>query len=193
MDEHRPRRGARPAEPTCHPTDKPFAEILAERQVAGLAVDLQAMAVVSNIHRVATQIRNHFEQGVLRDSGLTWTSFVALWVLWIWGETQTRWLAEEVGVSRSTLSGVLKTLERRDLIARRVHEDEGRLVVVELTASGAELIEELFPRFNDEEQFVVSGLSGDALRRMANSLRTVQETLNTQGEKRRDPDAVDGP
>jgi DNA-binding MarR family transcriptional regulator len=185
MDEHRTRRGARPGDSTDRPTDKPFAEILAERQVAGLSVDLQAMAAVSNIHRVATQIRNHFEQGVLRDSGLTWTSFVALWVLWIWGETQTRWLAEEVGVSRSTLSGVLKTLERRDLIVRRVHEDEGRLVVVELTAAGYELIEELFPRFNDEERFVVSGLSDDALRRMANSLRSIQETLNAHGEERR--------
>src|SRR5689334_9723984 len=105
MDEHRARRVARSAESTYDPAAKPFAEILAERQVAGLSVDLQAMAAVSNIHRVATQIRNHLEQGVLRDSGLTWTGFVALWVLWIWGETQTRYLAEEVGVSRSTLSG----------------------------------------------------------------------------------------
>jgi MarR family transcriptional regulator, organic hydroperoxide resistance regulator len=181
MDEHRARPGARPAEPTYDPAAKPFAEILAERQVAGLSVDLQAMAAVSNIHRVATQIRNHLEQGVLRDSGLTWTGFVALWVLWIWGETQTRYLAEEVGVSRSTLSGVLKTLERRDLIARRVHEDEGRLVVVELTAGGTRLIESLFPRFNDEERFVVSGLSDDAMRRLTNSLRTIQETLNSRG------------
>ena len=166
--------------------DKPFAELLAERQVAGLAVDLQAMAAVSNIHRVATQIRNHFEQGVLRDTGLTWTGFVALWVLWIWGETQTRWLAEEVGVSRSTLSGVLKTLERRELIVRRVHEDEGRLVVVELTPTGTQLIEELFPVFNDEERFVVSRLSDDAIRRLSNSLRAIQETLNALGAQRRE-------
>ncbi|HEU5266065.1 MAG TPA: MarR family transcriptional regulator [Jatrophihabitans sp.] len=185
MDEHRTRRGARTAESSNHTADKPFAEILAERQVAGLAVDLPAMAAVSNIHRVATQIRNHLEQGVLRDSGLTWTGFVALWVLWIWGETQTRWLAEEVGVSRSTLSGVVKTLERRDLVMRRVHEDEGRLVVVELTPAGAQLIEELFPRFNDEERFVVSALSDDAMRRLTNSLRSIQETLNTYGERRR--------
>jgi DNA-binding MarR family transcriptional regulator len=182
MDEHRARRGARSAESTYDPAAKPFAEILAERQVAGLSVDLQAMAAVSNIHRVATQIRNHLEQGVLRDSGLTWTGFVALWVLWIWGETQTRYLAEEVGVSRSTLSGVLKTLERRDLIVRRVHEDEGRLVVVELTAGGTRLIESLFPRFNDEERVVVSGLSDDAMRRLTNSLRTIQETLNCRDD-----------
>jgi DNA-binding MarR family transcriptional regulator len=185
MDEHRTRSGARPAESSNHAADKPFAEILAERQVAGLAVDLPAMAAVSNIHRVATQIRNHLEQGVLRGSGLTWTGFVALWVLWIWGETQTRWLAEEVGVSRSTLSGVLKTLERRDLIVRRVHEDEGRLVVVDLTPAGNQLIEGLFPRFNEEERFVVSALSDDAMRRLTNSLRSIQETLNAYGERRR--------
>jgi DNA-binding MarR family transcriptional regulator len=169
-----------------------MSELLAERQVAGLSVDMQAMATVSNIHRVAMRIRHHFEQGVLRDKELTWTSFVALWVLWIWGETQTRWLAEEVGISRSTLSGVLNTLERRDLVSRRSHESEGRLVIVSITDEGVALMEELFPRFNAEEAFIVSTLSDDAKRRLANALRTIQELLDTEGEARRNWTAAGG-
>lgn len=162
------------------PAEKSFAELLAERQVAGLSVDLGAMAAVSNIHRAAMQIRNYFEQGVLRDSNLTWSGFVTLWVLWIWGETQSRWLAEEVGVSRSTLSGILKTLEARGLLERRVHEDDARLLVAELTATGTRLIATLFPQWNAEERFVVSGLSDDGLRRLTNALRTIHETITTR-------------
>ena len=163
-----------------------MAELLAERQVAGMSVDLQAMATVSNIHRVAMRIRHHFEQGVLRDAELTWTSFVALWVLWIWGETQTRWLAEEVGISRSTLSGVLNTLERRELVTRRTHESEGRLVIVGITPAGEAMMDEVFPKFNAEETFIVSTLSDDAKRRLASALRTVQELLDREGPARRD-------
>ncbi len=165
--------------------EKTMAELLAERHVAGMSLDLEAMATVSNIHRVATRIRNHFEQGVLRERELTWTSFVTLWVLWVWGETQTRYLAEEVGITRSTLSGVLNTLERRGLIARRAHETEGRLVLVSNTAKGKALMDELFPRFNAEESFVVSTLSEDAMRRLAGALRSIAGHLDTEGERRR--------
>ncbi|WP_161631685.1 MarR family winged helix-turn-helix transcriptional regulator [Pseudonocardia asaccharolytica] len=132
------------------------------------------------------RIRHHLEQGVLKQSELTWTGFVVLWVLWLHGELQTRHLAEEVGVNRSTLSGVLATLERRGLLTRRAHETEGRLVIVELTGKGRQLIEELFPRFNAEESFVVSSLSADAMRRLGNSLRTIGERLDSEeGRQRR--------
>ncbi len=171
---------------------KSMAELLAERQVAGLHIDLQAMATVSNIHRVAMRIRHHFEQGILREYELTWTSFVTLWVLWIWGETQTRWLAEEVGISRSTLSGVLNTLQNRGLLTRRTHESEGRLVIVSITGEGIAVLEELFPKFNAEESFVVSPLTDDAKRRLASALRTIQELLDTEGQARRDVTSAGG-
>ena len=45
-----------------------------------------------------------------------------LFVLWIWGDQQTRHLAEEAGVTKGTLTGVLKTLEKRGLARRRAHE-----------------------------------------------------------------------
>nr|WP_275403869.1 MarR family transcriptional regulator [Pseudonocardia acidicola] len=132
------------------------------------------------------RIRHHLEQGVLKESELTWTGFAVLWVLWVRGEMQTRHLAEEVGVNRSTLSGVLATLERRGLLTRRGHETEGRLVIVELTPKGELLIENLFPRFHAEETFIVSSLSSDAMRRLGNSLRTIQELLDSQeGRQRR--------
>lgn len=163
-----------------------MSEMLAERHVSGMTLDLRAMATVSNVHRVAMRLRHHFEQGILRDSRLTWTGFVTLWVLWIWGGMETRWLAEEVDVNRSTLSGVLKTLERRGLVRRRSHESDARLVLAELTPDGESLIEDLFPRFNAEESFVVSRLSPAAQEQLADALRTIHELLDTEGEARRE-------
>lgn len=167
-------------------TGKSMPEMLAERQVSGLALDLRAMAAVSSVYRVAMRARNHFEQGVLRDSGLTWTGFVVLWVLWVWGEMQTRHLAEEVGVNRSTLSGVLNTLERRGLVRRRGHETEGRLVLAELTPAGEALIGDLAPRFNAEESFIVSRLSPRQQDDLAGLLRTIHGLLDAEGEARRE-------
>jgi len=177
---------AAPASSAERRTGKSMSEMLAERQVSSLTLDLRAMAAVSNVYRVAMRARNHFEQGILRDSGLTWTGFVTLWVLWVWGEMQTRWLAEEVGVNRSTLSGVLNTLERRGLIRRRGHETEGRLVLAELTPAGETLIGGLFPRFNAEESFIVSRLSPRQQDELADLLRTIHSLLDAEGEDRRE-------
>ena len=71
------------------------------------------MAAVSNIYRAANVIRNHMERQVLADEDLSWAAFTVLFVLWIWGDQQTRHLAAEAGVTKGTLTGVLKTLEKR--------------------------------------------------------------------------------
>src|SRR5262249_48940832 len=75
-------------------------------------LDFAAMAAVSNIYRAANVIRNHMERKVLADEDLSWAAFTVLFVLWIWGEQQTRDLAAEAGVTKGTLTGVLKTLEK---------------------------------------------------------------------------------
>jgi DNA-binding MarR family transcriptional regulator len=166
------------------PAGRSVADILVERDTA--AETVAAMTTISAIQRIAMRIRHHLEQGVLKDSELTWTGFLVLWVLWLFGEMQTRYLADEVGVNRSTLSGVLATLERRGLLVRRGHESEGRLVLVALTDEGRRLVDKLFPRFCAEESFVVGSLSPDAMRRLGNSLRSIQQQLDSdEGRLRR--------
>jgi DNA-binding MarR family transcriptional regulator len=82
-----------------------------------------------------------------------------LFVLWIWGDQQTRHLAAEAGVTKGTLTGVLKTLEKRGLARRRGHDADGRLVLVSLEPKGQDVIERLFPAFNRGEAQVSAGLT----------------------------------
>src|ERR1700683_96434 len=114
--------------------------VQAERDIRGRIgdqpLDFAAMAAVSNICRAANAIRHHMEQKVLADEDLSWAAFTVLFVLWIWGDQQTRHLAEEAGVTKGTLTGVLKTLEKRGLARRRAHDVDGRLGVVRLGAQG---------------------------------------------------------
>ena len=60
-------------------------------------LDFAAMAAVSNIYRAANVIRNRMERKVLADEDLSWAAFTVLFVLWIWGDQQTRHLAAEAG------------------------------------------------------------------------------------------------
>ena len=136
-------------------------------------LDFAAMAAVSNIYRAANVIRNHMERKILADEDLSWAAFTVLFVLWIWGDQQTRYLAAEAGVTKGTLTGVLKTLEKRGLVRRHAHESDGRLVLVSLEPKGCGVIERLFPAFNMGEAFVSASLSEHEKEQLASLLRTI--------------------
>ncbi|MGW8376225.1 MarR family winged helix-turn-helix transcriptional regulator [Streptomyces sp. ODS28] len=145
----------------------------------------EQMAAVGNIYRAAAAVRQHFENSVLRGCELTWTSFVVLWVVWIWGEMETRHVAEEAGISKGTLTGVARTLTGRGLLERNGHPEDGRLALLRLTPEGERLMEEVFPQFNAEEAFVAEGLTDRECRQLAELLRKIVMQTEEHGEERR--------
>jgi DNA-binding MarR family transcriptional regulator len=142
-------------------------------RIGSQPLDFAAMEAVSNIYRAANVVRNHLERQILADEELSWAAFTVLFVLWIWGDQQTRHLADEAGVTKGTLTGVLKTLEKRGLTRRRAHEDDGRLVLVSLEPKGAAVIERLFPAFNQAEASVSASLTEEEKGQLAALLRKI--------------------
>lgn len=149
-----------------------------QTRLAGMDLDFEAMAIVSNLFRAANAVRNHLEGSVLQPHDLTWTAFVVLWVTWIWEPIETRQIAEEGGFSRATLSGVLTTLEGRGLVRRERSETDGRLVLVRLTPAGRRLMKRLFPLFNDQERALVASIPERRRVEAADRLRMLTITAN---------------
>ena len=96
---------------------------------------MAAMTAVSNIYRAANAVRNHLERTVLAERGLTWTGWVVLWVIWIWGEVESRHVAE-AGISKGTLTGVQNTLMAKGLVHREGPSQDARRVLLSLTPEG---------------------------------------------------------
>jgi DNA-binding MarR family transcriptional regulator len=165
----------------------------AERKVQAalghLPLDFRAMWAISNLFRSSAAIRRHMEAKVLAHDRLSWTSFVGLWVLWVWGEMEAREFAAAVGISRPTASGVLNTLESRGYVARRRDPKDGRMVIVRLTSRGRRTIETLFPRFNAEESAVAAHLGATEQEQLAAMLRSLLRAVAPSGESA-DPELV---
>jgi len=157
-------------------TERDVAARLAE---VGIDVDLDvaSMAAVANVFRVASVARGHLERTVLTDVGLSFTAFTVMWVLWVWGELETRQLAAEAGVTKGTLTGVVGTLERRGLVVRRRVPDDGRLVRVSSTPAGDTLMASVFGRFNAGEARIVAALDDGESRQLAHLLRKVLRSM----------------
>lgn len=142
-------------------------------RLEGHELDFTAMSAVSNIYRAGSAVRHHMERTVLSDHDLSWVAFTVLWVLWIWGDQETGHVAEEAGVTKGTLTGVIKTLQGRRLIRRLPHRDDRRRVSIGLTGSGRRLIETVFPAFNRHEAVAVAGLTRAEQEELARLLRKV--------------------
>jgi DNA-binding MarR family transcriptional regulator len=142
-------------------------------RLAGHELDFVAMSAVSNIYRTGAAVRNHMERTLLADYDLSWVAFTVLWVLWIWDDQETGHVAAEAGITKGTLTGVIKTLQSRKLIRRIPHRDDRRRVSIGLTRAGTRMIEEVFPQFNQQESLAVNTLSATEQLELARLLRLV--------------------
>lgn len=172
-----PRAGGRHADQghTLAATEHAVAE-----RLAGFELDMPAMAATQNLYRAANAVRNHLEQTVLAPHQLTWTGWVVLWVVWIWEEIETRDVATEAGISKGTLTGVVKTLESRGLVSRNAHPDDGRRVLLALTPEGVRLMEKLFPQFNRQESALAAPLGLRSTTTLARLLRRIVADLESR-------------
>lgn len=158
--------------------DRGAGELLAaerdvQERLRGRTVDFDSMDAVSNIYRAASAVRLRAEREVLSAHGLSWGGFTILWVLWVWRAMETARLAEECGLAKGTLTGMLKTLERRQLVVRERVEADLRRVRVDITDAGIELIEAVVPQFNDFEGAATASLTPAEKRELARLLRIV--------------------
>ena len=146
-------------------------------RLAHLDIDFGAANGVLSIHRAANAARGHLTATVLRPAGLTWTGFLVLWIVWIWDSMETRHIAESVGISKATLTGVTNTLVDRGWVRRVPSTQDRRLVSLELTDEGSALLDELFPKFNAVEAQIVRAFEGAELDELTTSLRKVVQSI----------------
>jgi DNA-binding MarR family transcriptional regulator len=110
------------------------------------------------LHRAANAVRHHVEQAVLRHKNLSWTGFVVLREVWLAEGLETREAAVRAGIAKATLTGVANTLVDRGLLRRVRHPEDGRLVLLQVTARGNRLLRDLLPVSQAEEAFTLGHL-----------------------------------
>lgn len=164
-----------PSHPSAGPTERELldAEQDIKDRLESEPLDFLSLLAVSNIYRAASAVRRRAEREVLSDASLSWGGFTILWVLWIWGEMETSRLAAECDLAKGTLTGMLGTLEKQDLVERHRVARDRRRVIVALTGTGETTIAELFPRFNNYEREMTAGLTEEQKAELARLLRLV--------------------
>jgi DNA-binding MarR family transcriptional regulator len=152
------------------------AEIDANSNLSKMNIDQDSMATLSNIFRVATRFRSYVEREVLSQYKLSFSTFTILWIAWIRGPQEFKELALDCDVSKGTMTGLINSLTKNDLVARSEHETDGRRLIIKITPKGRGLIKRAFPKVNQLETHFTSNLNLKEKREVAKLLRIILNT-----------------
>ncbi len=132
--------------------DLPFhARARAAVSELGDDIDPSAFDVSFSLFRASTRLIHHLEAEVHRPLGHSIAGFRVMFVVWVHDELEQRRIATLSGVTRAAVSSTLTTLERDGLCERHRAADDRRQIVVRLTDSGRQRVEEAYRRQNEVE------------------------------------------
>ncbi|MEU7171449.1 MULTISPECIES: MarR family winged helix-turn-helix transcriptional regulator [Micromonospora] len=107
--------------------------------VTGRAAPRAEPDTVAQLCRTANTVRAHLERTVLREAGMTWTTYDVLVLVCARQVIEPPDIAAQAGIARATLTSALALLSDRNLVQRESHEHDQRRVVVRPTQAGTAL------------------------------------------------------
>jgi DNA-binding MarR family transcriptional regulator len=118
----------------------------------------------------------------LRPYDLGSTQWYVLWQLANVGPTMQRDLAQALDIEKATLSGIVATLVRKELVSQVPDATDQRQRLIELTEAGRSLWSTL-PNLNFIHQVAFGGLEADAIATTIRVLQAATERLDSFSKK----------
>lgn len=129
------------------------------------------------LNRAGVQIGDIFTDRIVEDD-ISVSMYRVLAMLKQVGQSTLSDLADVVSVEISTLSRLVGTLAKRKLVSRTRPDDNGRIVIIKLTAQGEALTDRLMPLAIELEKTAVQGMSDDEIATLKNALRRMHANLS---------------
>lgn len=136
-----------------------------------------ATEAVMNTIRTADLIFDRIGR-LLRPLGVSAAGGLVLGILRDHGRMPPSELGERLIVTRATVTGVLDSLERRDLVRRSPNPVDRRSLLVEITPKGLEVLQELRTLIHGKERDWMAGFSDGELASYIETLHRIQDALD---------------
>ena len=113
-----------------------------------------------------------------QSHGITPVQYAALYAAQCQPGLDQRSLASTIGFDTSTIGGVIDRLEKRGLITRRASPTDRRVRLLEVTAAGGALLDEVIPAMLKAQKRILAPLPAADRPRFRAMLKTVVEANN---------------
>lgn len=140
-------------------------------------VDSRASDCVINIWRTNTMLSEEMGQ-VLRPHDLTLAGFRAMMILRVsGGSLSPAEIADRLGSSRATVTGLLDSLEKRGVVRRLPDPQDRRRLQIVLTDDGRSVLDALLPGYFARERESVAALDPAGQETLVELLGALQRGL----------------
>ena len=164
--------------------DLPTAETLGELAKRYPNLDPTALKTCALLLRTGSDLLTTFET-ILGRHGLSQGRFLTLIVMNRTPDEEINpsSLAEKVGVTRATMTGLLDGLERDGIIERLAHPEDRRKVGVRLTDKGRHVLDDMLPGYYNHITKVMRNLTGKERQKMISLLGKVNQGISSLFKK----------
>ena len=118
---------------------------------------IQDLKTLTILLRAANAVEHRIKDDVSMY-GLGLSDFGALEVLYHKGPLPVQAICEKVLIANSSMSYVIDTLIKKQLIKKIKNPDDRRIHIVELTEKGRQLMDDIYPRHQDHMRSMIDVL-----------------------------------
>ena len=109
----------------------------------------ESISQIISLNRNFNRTLRHAFHGLMQDSGFTFPQLSVISILAKNGKQKVSDISEKMGLSDSTVSGILDRLEQKGMIERKRNKDDRRVVQICLSKGSQEICQE-FHRKREE-------------------------------------------
>jgi len=109
----------------------------------------ESISQIISMNRNINRTLRHEFHGLMQDSGFTFPQLSVISILAKNGKQKVSDISEKMGLSDSTVSGILDRLEQKGIIERKRYKDDRRVVKIYLSNGSQEICQE-FHRKREE-------------------------------------------
>jgi len=153
---------------------------LSSESAARMGIDVDAARLFMTLNRVRRVIFYDL-QSTVRGTEVSEAGFALLFVLYFTGKIGMPKLTQLSHMSKASVSAAVRTLTAQRLIRRERSASDGRSLNIEITAEGRDVVEAIYPRYNERERAWAELLAGDDRGELLRILERLMESARSEG------------
>jgi len=144
----------------------------------------ESISQIISLNRNINRTLRHEFHGLMQDSGFTFPQLSVISILAKNGKQKVSDISEKMGLSDSTVSGILDRLEQKGIIERKRNKDDRRVVKIYLSNGSQEIFQEFHRKREEYFARLLKELSEQEINDIINGLeilnRVVCDKKNTK-------------
>jgi len=137
----------------------------------------ESISQIISLNRNFNRTLRHKFHGLMQDSGFTFPQLSVISILAKSGEQRVSDISEKMGLSDSTVSGILDRLEQKEILERKRDKDDRRVVKIYLSKGSQKIYQEFHRKRGEYFTHLLKELSDQEIKDIIKGLEILNRVV----------------